>query len=88
VEEKPAAILWTGADGQWQPLVRKLQEPLPHLVVHGNDEPTKRAGPAIWLKCVVARTIDIGLPKDSVAIVHLPRRTRQAANLSASKSAW
>ena len=24
VDEKPAAVLWTDADGQWQPVVKKL----------------------------------------------------------------
>ena len=36
VEEKPAAVLWTDADGQWQPVLKKLQERLPQLVVHGR----------------------------------------------------
>jgi hypothetical protein len=44
VEEKPAAVLWTDADGQWQPVLKKLQERLPQLVVHGrraNDLPQR-----------------------------------------------
>ena len=31
VETKPVAVLWTDADGQWEPLIKKLQERLPQL---------------------------------------------------------
>lgn len=77
VEEPPAAVLWTDSDGQWQPVVKKLQERLPQLVVHGFYDPEKRTGPAVWLKCIVDRTIDLGLAKDAVPIVYLPNVSRQ-----------
>jgi hypothetical protein len=83
VEEKPAAVLWTDADGQWQPVVRKLQERLPQLVVHGTYDVTKRTGPAVWLKCIVGRTIDLGLGKDVVPIVYLPNISRQTLRAAA-----
>src|SRR2546423_261150 len=69
VEEKPAAILWTDADAQWKPLVAKLQERLKQLIVLGSYDPVRRTGPAIWLNCVVARTIEAGVPQESVPIV-------------------
>ncbi len=90
VEEKPAAVLWTDADGQWQPVVKKLQERLPQLVVHGAYDAAKRTGPAVWLKCIVAGTIKLPSPltplpsdgrgepqKDVVPIVYLPNISRQ-----------
>ena len=77
VEEPPAAVLWTDADGQWQPVVKKLQERLPQLVVHGIYDPERRTGPAVWLKCIVGRTINLGLGKDIVPIVYLPNVSRQ-----------
>jgi hypothetical protein len=83
VEEKPAAVLWTDADGQWQPVVKKLQERLPQLVVHGAYDEAKRTGPAVWLKCIVARTIDLGLGKDVVPIVYLPNVSRQTLRAAA-----
>jgi hypothetical protein len=83
VEEKPAAVLWTDADGQWQPVVKKLQERLPQLVVHGAYDAAKRTGPAVWLKCIVARTIDLGLGKDVVPIVYLPNISRQTLRAAA-----
>jgi hypothetical protein len=83
VEEKPAAVLWTDADGQWQPVVKKLQERLPQLVVHGAYDPAKRIGPAVWLKCIVGRTIHIDLGKDVVPIVYLPNISRQTLRAAA-----
>jgi hypothetical protein len=77
VEEKPAVVLWTDADGQWQPVVRKLQERLPQLVMHGEYDPGKRTGPAIWLKCIVAGTIELEAGNKVVPIVYLPKISRQ-----------
>jgi hypothetical protein len=96
VEEKPAAVLWTDADGQWQPVVKKLQERLPQLVVHGAYDAAKRTGPAVWLKCIVAGTIKLPSPltplpsdgrgepqKDVVPIVYLPNISRQTLRAAA-----
>jgi len=83
VEEKPSAVLWTDADDQWLPVVKKLQERLLQLVVHGAYDEAKRTGPAYWLKCVVARTIDLGLGKDVVPIVYLPKVSRQELRAAA-----
>src|SRR5205809_5947079 len=49
----PAAILWTDADGEWQPVVARLRPLLPELFTLGEYEPDQRTGPAIWLRCVV-----------------------------------
>ena len=46
VEVAPTVILWTDNDRQWQPLVPRLQERLPQLLVLGDYEPDKRTGPA------------------------------------------
>jgi hypothetical protein len=75
VETQPAAVLWTDADGQWQPVVKKLQERLPQLIVFGPYDAAKRSGPAVWLKCVVAGTIK--LPTD-------PHLIRPAASRSSA----
>ena len=83
VEEKPAAVLWTDADGQWQPVVKKLQDRLTQLVVLGAYDEAKRTGPAVWLKCIVARTIDLGLGKDVVPILYLPNISRQTLRAAA-----
>jgi hypothetical protein len=82
-EEKPAAILWTDADGQWAPVVAKLQERMPHLLVLGDYAPQEKRGPAIWIKCVIARTIDAGIPENVIPIIYLPKVSRQVLRAAA-----
>lgn len=83
VEEPPAAILWTDADGQWLPLLPALRLRLPQLVALGDYNPDGRQGPAIWLKCVLAGTIDAGLPKDCIPVLYLPKVSRQILRAAA-----
>jgi len=79
VEERPAAILWTDAKGEWLPLLPVLRDRLPHLLTLGEYDPTARTGPAIWLRCAIAGTLDnIELPHDEVPIIYLPDASRQA----------
>jgi len=74
----PAALLWTDADGQWAPLLPLLQEHIPQLLVFGQYAPVRRTGPAIWLKCAIARTLDAQpVPEGVVPIVYLPGVSRQ-----------
>jgi len=74
----PVALLWTDADGQWRPLLPALQKACAHLYVLGDYAPTQRAGPAIWLKCVVDRTLpDLAPPPGTVPILYLPGVSRQ-----------
>jgi hypothetical protein len=83
VEEKPVAILWTDTDGQWLPVLPKLRQRLPQLLTLGDYAPEELRGPAIWLKCVIARTIDAGLPKDAIPVVYLPNVSRQVLRAAA-----
>ena len=79
VEERPAAILWTDAKGEWRPLLPLLRERLPQLLVLGEYSPKERTGPAIWLRCAIARTLDdVELPEDEVPIIYMPDVNRQA----------
>jgi hypothetical protein len=77
VEEEPVCILWTDANGQWSPLLPQLRDRFPKLLVYGPYNVDGRSGPSIWLKCVLARTIDIGLPEGSIPIIYLPNVSRQ-----------
>lgn len=77
VEEEPVCILWTDADGQWSPLLQQLMERIPQLLVYGEYDVDRRSGPAIWLKCVLARSIEIGLPVGAIPIIYLPNVSRQ-----------
>ena len=50
----PAAILWSDAEAQWQPLVELLRPIMPELLTLGEYQPEHKTGPAIWLRCVIA----------------------------------
>ncbi len=50
-----------------------LQTKLPELMVLGDYAPEKRTGPAIWLRCVLARQIEgIDFPVDTPPIFISP----------------
>ncbi len=83
VEEKPAALLWTDTDGQWLPIVAKLRHRLPHLLTLADYNADERCGPAIWIKCVLARTIDLGISKELIPVVYLPHVSRQVLRAAA-----
>ena len=67
---KPAALLWPDEIGHWSSVVRRVSSRLP-VVTLGDYDPERRQGPAYWIRCVVARTIDVGLP-EGPPIVYLP----------------
>ncbi|SNT10809.1 BREX-1 system phosphatase PglZ type B [Antarctobacter heliothermus] len=73
VQVKPACILWPDPDRQWEAVVPQLQDALPEMVVLGDYAPDRRTGPAIWLRCAIAGTLDgIDFPVGSVPILYLP----------------
>ena len=67
---EPVALLWPDETGQWSPVVCRIGDRLP-VVTLGEYAPERRQGPAYWIRCVVARTIDVGLP-EGPPIVYLP----------------
>jgi hypothetical protein len=74
----PVAVLWTDGDGQWAELVARLRGELPNLFTLGMYDPAQRTGPAIWLRCVVDRTLPEVWPKEAkTPILYLPRADRQ-----------
>jgi len=54
----PAAILWPDEHREWEALLPLLREVNPHLLTLGTWNATARTGPAIWLKCMIGRTLD------------------------------
>jgi hypothetical protein len=75
---RPAAILWTDADLQWQPVIGHLQILMPELLVLGEYQPEKQTGPAIWLRCVIDRALpEVVVPEDVVPIIYMPGVSRQ-----------
>lgn len=74
----PVALVWTDADGQWRPLLAALQKACAQLYVLGDYDPAHRTGPAIWLKCIVDRTLaQVSPPAGTVPILYLPGVGRQ-----------
>ncbi|MDQ3000084.1 MAG: BREX-1 system phosphatase PglZ type B [Fibrobacterota bacterium] len=77
-ESPPSVVLWLDEDGQWEPLLPLLRARMPGLFTFGPYVPETRQGPAIWLRCVLERTLEgITWPKASVPIFYLPRIKRQ-----------
>ena len=73
----PAAILWTDKERQWETLLPLLREHLPQLLTLGDYEPATRTGPAIWLKCMIARTLpEADWAEDTTPILYLPGTSR------------
>ena len=77
-ETRPAAVLWTDPREEWRPLVDLLLQNADECVVLGDYAPERRTGPAVWVRCVVDRTLDEpALPDGRPPIVYLPGVARQ-----------
>ena len=75
---RPAAVLWTDPKQEWMPLIDPLLQRVDEYFVLGDYDPERRTGPAVWLRCVVDRTLDEpALPDDRPPIVYLPGVARQ-----------
>ena len=78
VQAAPFCILWTDSDRQWEVIIARLQQEMPELFILGDYAPAIRRGPAIWLRCVLARLLDdVELPPDVTPVFYLPGISRQ-----------
>jgi hypothetical protein len=74
----PVAILWTDPGRQWAPAIEMIKQALPELIELGSYAPERRCGPAIWIRCVVDRTIPMdGLSAATPPIIYMPGVARQ-----------
>lgn len=70
---KPEVILWPDPETQWLEVIPVLQENLPQLLIYGNYDRTKKQGPAIWLKCMIAKMLpEASWDADATPIIYLP----------------
>lgn len=77
-QERPVAILWTDPKAEWAPVIEVLKTRLPELLVLGSYAAENRAGPAIWIRCLVERTLGSPeLPAGAPPVVYLPGVSRQ-----------
>src|SRR5215472_10253043 len=63
---EPVTLLWSDMDGEWRGAIPALRDALPQLFVLGEYDPRNNTGPAIWLKCVVDKTLPDICPKSGV----------------------
>ena len=77
-QEAPHCILWPDKDRQWEPAISKLQGAMPELLMFGKFAPEKRSGPAIWLRCALARKLEeVVIPRERMPILYLPGISKQ-----------
>ena len=74
----PSAILWPDAKEEWTRLLPRLREAFPQLLTLGDYSPDEKTGPAIWIKCMIARTLPgADWPEEAVPIIYLPGVSRR-----------
>lgn len=70
---KPEVILWPDPDRQWTEIIGVLQAEMPQLLIFGPYDSTKKQGPAIWIKCMVAKELpDADWNDEVIPIIYLP----------------
>ena len=67
----PVAVLWPDKERQWEPLLAELRTRLPLLTL-GTYNPDERTGPAYWLRCMLAGSLEDKLPEGQVPVIYLP----------------
>ena len=71
--QAPIVILWPDPERQWEAIIDKLQQEMPELLRFGGYDLSKRQGPAIWLKCMVGRTLpEADWDTKRVPVIYLP----------------
>lgn len=74
-EVAPVALLWPDASGHFGEAVSELRESLPVLEL-GNWDGSGVRGPAYWLRCAIAGTVDAEVSR-GIPIVYLPGMARE-----------
>lgn len=75
VIDEPVALFWADKGKQWESILPELQQRR-RLLRYGEFSADKRQGPAYWLRCVIARTVDVGGAPPGLPIVYLPGVSR------------
>lgn len=74
----PAVVLWPDKERQWETVLPVLRERLPHLLTLGPYAPNCKTGPAIWLRCMISRTLpEANWSEKTTPILYLPGVGRQ-----------
>jgi hypothetical protein len=73
----PCAILWPDPERLWEGAIPVLQALVPELFLLGNYARGKRSGPALWLRCIEARTVESAPSAANTPIFYLPGVSRE-----------
>lgn len=68
----PCAVLWLDPDQLWTPVISELRQTMQELCVLGSYASEERSGPALWLRCVEARTVPESPGVGITPIFYLP----------------
>ncbi len=68
----PCAVLWADPGRLWEGAIGCLAKIMPELYVLGDYDPAKRTGPALWLRCIEARTVEGAPPAGVTPVFYLP----------------
>jgi hypothetical protein len=79
----PVAVVWTDATGEWNSLAPMLRAAMPEFFTWGDYRPAERSGPAIWLKCIVERSLPEAPAPGATPILYLPNVSRQTLRAAA-----
>lgn len=75
-QAQPACVLWPDGDREWESVVTRIRQEMPELLILGSYDGA-HSGPAIWLRCLVAGTIQpTPVPEGSIPVVYLPGVSR------------
>lgn len=74
----PCAVLWPDPEKLWEIVIPDLRGIMPELFVLGPYAPAERSGPALWLRCVEARTVPEAPPARTTPVFYLPGVRREA----------
>lgn len=70
----PVALLWPDSARQWEGAIEPLRQRRRVLTL-GSHDPSQGSGPALWLRCIVAGTVDVEGP-DGLPVIYLPDVSR------------
>ncbi len=83
----PCAVLWLDPDQLWASVIPDLGKAMQELFLLGPYVPAEHRGPALWLRCVEARTVPEAPAAGTTSIFYLPNvRLEQLRDLESIPS--
>jgi len=70
---KPEVVLWPDPEMQWASVIPVLQIKFPALLIYGSYDKSKKQGPSIYIKCMVAQALpEADWDNTETPIIYLP----------------